>query len=29
LARGGFNFDLSKRILDLDVNEFNKLLKIV
>jgi len=29
LARGGFNFDLSKRILDLDVDEFNKLLKIV
>ena len=29
LARGGFNFDLSKRILDLDADEFNKLLKIV
>ena len=29
LARGGFNFDLSKRILNLDTNEFNKLLKIV
>jgi len=29
LARGGFNFDLSKRILDLDVDEFNKLIKIV
>ena len=29
LARGGFNFDLSKRILDLDSDEFNKLLKIV
>ena len=29
LARGGFNFDLSKRVLNLDVEEFNKLLKIV
>ena len=29
LARGGFSFDLSKRGLNLDVNEFNKLLKIV
>jgi len=29
LARGGFSFDLSKRILNLDVYEFNKLLKIV
>ena len=29
LARGGFSFDLSKRILDLDADEFNKLLKIV
>ena len=29
LARGGFSFDLSKRILDLDFVEFNKLLKIV
>ena len=29
LARGGFSFDLSKRVLNLDVNEFNKLLKIV
>ena len=29
LARGGFNFDLSKRVLNLDINEFNKLLKIV
>ena len=28
LARGGFSFDLSKRILDLDQKEFNKLLKI-
>ena len=29
LARGGFNFDLSKRILNLDAEEFNKLVKIV
>ena len=29
LARGGFSFDLSKRILNLDVYEFNKLLKMV
>ena len=29
LARGGFSFDLSKRILDLDTEEFNKLLKII
>ena len=29
LARGGFNFDLSKRVLNLDIGEFNKLLKIV
>ena len=29
LARGGFNFDLSKRVLNLDVKEFNKLLKII
>ena len=29
LARGGFSFDLSKRILNLDIEEFNKLLKIV
>ena len=29
LARGGFHFDLSKRILDLDVEEFKKLLKII
>ena len=29
LARGGFSFDLSKRILNLDVYEFNRLLKIV
>ena len=29
LARGGFSFDLSKRVLDLDKNEFNKLIKII
>ena len=29
LARGGFNFDLSKRVLDLDVEEFKKLIKII
>ena len=29
LARGGVNFDLSKRVLNLESAEFNKLLKIV
>ena len=29
LARGGFSFDLSKRVLELDIKEFNKLIKIV
>tara|TARA_Y100001970_G_scaffold254374_1_gene330071 strand:- start:2348 stop:2908 length:561 start_codon:yes stop_codon:yes gene_type:complete len=29
LARSGFNYELSKRVLDLDTNEFNKILKIV
>ena len=29
LARGGFSFDLSKRVLTLDRKEFTKLLKIV
>ena len=29
LARGGFSFGLSKRILDIDLIEFNKLIKIV
>ena len=29
LARGGFHFELSKRVLSLDINEFKKLLKIV
>ena len=29
LARGGFSFELSKRVLDLEVKEFNKLIKII
>ena len=29
LARGGFSFDLSKRVLDLDANVFKKLIKII
>ena len=29
LARGGFSFGLSKRVLDLDIIEFNKLIKII
>ena len=29
LARAGFSFEMSKRILDLDVEEFNKLIKII
>ena len=29
LARSGFHFDMSKRILNLDINEFKKLLKII
>ena len=29
LARGGFSFDLSKRVLDLEIKEFNKLIKLV
>ena len=29
LARGGFSFDLSKRVLNLESDEFNKLIKIV
>ena len=29
LARGGFSFDLSKRVLDLDTHEFNKLVKLI
>ena len=29
LARGGFSFDLSKRVLDLETDEFHKLVKII
>ncbi len=29
LARGGFSFDLSKRVLNLEVVEFNKLIKLI
>ena len=29
LARGGFSFDLSKRVLDLEAKEFKKLIKII
>jgi regulatory protein len=29
LARGGFSFDLSKRVLDLETVEFHKLIKII
>ena len=29
LARGGFSFDLSKRVLDLEKAEFNKLVKLM
>ena len=29
LARGGFSFDLSQRVLDLDAEEFKKLIKII
>ena len=29
LARGGFGFELSKRVLDLDTVEFHKLIKII
>jgi len=29
LARGGFSFDLSKRVLNLEKTEFNKLVKII
>ena len=29
LARGGFSFDLSKRVLDLDAEEFKKLIEII
>ncbi len=29
LARGGFSFELSKKVLDMELDEFNKLIKIV
>ena len=29
LARGGFSFELSKRVLELDTKEFNKLVKLI
>ncbi len=29
LARGGFSFDLSKRVLDLDSDEFKKLIRLI
>jgi len=29
LARGGFSFELSKRVLDIEIVEFNKLIKII
>ena len=29
LARGGFSFDLCKRVLDLDTNEFYKFIKLI
>ena len=29
LARGGFSFELSKRVLDLETAEFHKLIKII
>ena len=29
LARGGFSFELSKRVLDLEADEFKKLIKII
>ena len=29
LARGGFSYELSKRVLDLEAVEFNKLMKII
>ena len=29
LARGGFSFELSKKVLDLEIEEFKKLLKII
>ena len=29
LARGGFSFQMSKRVLDLEIKEFNKLIQII
>ncbi len=29
LARGGFSYELSKRVLELEIEEFNKLMKII
>jgi regulatory protein len=29
LARGGFSFELSKRVLNIETQEFNKLIKII
>jgi len=29
LARGGFSFELSKRVLNLEIEEFNKLIKLI
>jgi len=29
LARAGFSFEMSKRVLDLEAEEFNKLIKII
>ena len=29
LARGGFSFDLSKRVLEIETEEFNKLIKLI
>ena len=29
LARGGFSFDLSKRVLEVETEEFNKLIKLI
>ena len=29
LARGGFSFDLSKRVLELDADEFSKLIRLI
>jgi hypothetical protein len=29
LARGGFSFELSKRVLNLELDEFKKLIQII